>query len=107
HKILIIQAEAVGCIQLHARKFVANFNMPIHEFLASFEGEEIPIAGLHEGIDEKEFALSGDEMGAAFGGVEGIDLVDVHAALGHGDKGPWCAQIAAEAGFVDGGGLRL
>src|SRR6266516_3635514 len=92
-KVLIVETERVGRIEFYAREFVANFDVAVHKFLAAFEGEEIPVAGFDEGVDEEEFSFAGNDVGAAFGGVEGIDLVDVHAPLGHGNQGVGRGEI--------------
>ena len=82
-KFLIVQAKAVGRVQLDAGIFVADLDVPVHDFLPLLQRQQIPIARFHERVDEQIFPLAGNDVRAALGGVERIELVDVHAALGH------------------------
>src|SRR5439155_2215290 len=97
----VVQPVAVSRVELDGGKLIADADVRVHDFLPPGQRQQVPVARLHEGINEQVFAFSRDDVRARLGGVEVVELVDVHAALGHGQKRVRSREVSAERRLVD------
>jgi len=61
HEVLIVEAERVRRVDLHARILMSDGDVIVHDPLAFGHRQQVPVARLHEWIDEKERLLAGDD----------------------------------------------
>jgi hypothetical protein len=64
HELLVVEAEGIGRVVVHARVFAADLDVSLHDAPALLGGQRIPLARLHERIDEHVAAAEAAQHGA-------------------------------------------
>ena len=95
-ELLVVETEGVGGVELDAGVHEADADVLVHEALALGGREEIPGAGLPEGVDEDVLLAAGTDGSAAFAFALVLAVDGVLRALGHGEEAVRGGEVAAE-----------
>ena len=95
-ELLVVETEGVGGVEFDAGVHEADTNVFVHEALALGGREEVPGAGLPEGIDEDVLLSAGTDGAAAFAFALVLAVDGVLRALGHGEEAVRGGEVAAE-----------
>jgi hypothetical protein len=97
-ELLVVETEGVGGVEFDAWVHEADADVLVHEAFALGGGEEIPGAGLPEGVDEDVFLAAGTDGAATFAFALVLAVDGVLRALGHGEEAVGGGEVAAERG---------
>ena len=100
-EVLVVEAEGVRGVDAYAGILVADLDVGVHHGLALLQRQEVPLAALHEGVDEQVLRPDGANLQPRPLLALVAVAVDVLRLARHRQEGVRHREVAAHAGGVN------